>query len=36
MEKKLRRNKWKPNRQIRLLEYKLLSQITLNPIYIKN
>ena len=36
MEKKLRRNKWKPNRQIRLLEYKLLSLITINPIYIKN
>ncbi len=35
MEKKLRRNKYKPKRQIRMLEYKLLSMITINPIYIK-
>lgn len=36
MEKKLRKNKSKPYRQIRLLEYQLLAQITLYPIYIKN
>ena len=36
MEKKLRREKFKNSRQIRMLEYKLLSLITINPIYIKN
>ena len=36
MEKKLRREKFKNLRQIRMLEYKLLSLITINPIYIKN
>jgi len=35
MEKKLRRNKYKQKRKIRLLEYTLLSQVTINPIYIK-
>lgn len=35
MEKKLRREKYKNSRQVRLLEYKLLSLITINPIYIK-
>ena len=35
MEKNLRRDKYKPKRQIRMLEYKLLSIITINPIYIK-
>lgn len=36
MERKLRRNKFKNSRQIRMLEYKLLSLITITPIYIKN
>ena len=36
MEHKLRTSKYRKKRQIRLLEYQLLAQITLNPIYIKN
>ena len=35
MEKNLRRDKYKPRRKIRMLEYKLLSIITIHPIYIK-
>ena len=36
MERKLRRDKYKNSRQIRMLEYKLLSLIKITPIYIKN
>tara|TARA_B100000674_G_C37666790_1_gene835147 strand:+ start:36 stop:491 length:456 start_codon:yes stop_codon:yes gene_type:complete len=35
LEQKLRTNKYRKKRQIRLLEYQLLAQITINPIYIK-
>lgn len=33
--KKIRNNSWKINKKIRELEYKLLAQIVLKPIYIK-
>ena len=36
MERKLQRNKWKNRRKIIRLEHKLLSLITIRPIYIKN
>ena len=32
---KLRNDNWKYSRELRLLDYKLLAQITINPIYIK-
>ena len=35
MEQKLRTNKYRKKRQIRLLEYQLLAQVIINPIYIK-
>ena len=36
MERKLRKDKFKSSRQIRMLEHKLLALIKINPIYIKN